>query len=84
MPLIACPECSKPVSDQAILCPNCGYPLHPNIKMFALKTVKSITEVSKNLFSCLFSMILLIISIGILTFFSILAFKYFAVKYSLF
>jgi hypothetical protein len=26
MPLIVCPECHKQVSDQAVSCPNCGYP----------------------------------------------------------
>jgi hypothetical protein len=25
MPLIQCPECGKPVSDQAVSCPACGY-----------------------------------------------------------
>jgi hypothetical protein len=27
MPLIACPECQKPVSTEAHSCPNCGYPV---------------------------------------------------------
>jgi hypothetical protein len=27
MALVACPECDKPVSDQAPLCPYCGYPV---------------------------------------------------------
>ena len=27
MALIPCPECSHEVSDQAVACPNCGYPL---------------------------------------------------------
>lgn len=27
MPLIKCPECGKEVSDQALSCPHCGYPL---------------------------------------------------------
>lgn len=26
MALIACPECSKQISDKAYACPNCGYP----------------------------------------------------------
>lgn len=26
--LITCPECGKEISDQAVSCPNCGYPLH--------------------------------------------------------
>ena len=27
MALISCPECSHEVSDQAVACPHCGYPL---------------------------------------------------------
>src|SRR4051812_30642779 len=27
MPLIACPECTTPVSDQAEVCPKCGHPV---------------------------------------------------------
>ena len=27
MALIACPECEKTISDKAIACPNCGYPV---------------------------------------------------------
>ena len=29
--LISCPECNKQISDKAISCPNCGYPLKENI-----------------------------------------------------
>lgn len=29
MSLITCPECNHNVSDKAIACPNCGYPLAP-------------------------------------------------------
>ena len=29
MPLIACPECGRPVSNQAPQCPSCGFPLQP-------------------------------------------------------
>ncbi len=28
MALINCPECSKQISDKAVSCPNCGYPLN--------------------------------------------------------
>lgn len=28
MALISCPECNKEISDKAISCPNCGYPLN--------------------------------------------------------
>lgn len=30
--LLQCPECELQVSDKAIVCPHCGYPLQPNIK----------------------------------------------------
>lgn len=30
--LINCPECKLQVSDKALSCPHCGYPLQPNIK----------------------------------------------------
>lgn len=30
MALIICPECEKEVSDQASVCPNCGYPIKNN------------------------------------------------------
>lgn len=30
--LIKCPECDLQVSDKAVSCPHCGYPLQPNIK----------------------------------------------------
>lgn len=30
MALIICPECEKEVSDQASVCPNCGYPINNN------------------------------------------------------
>jgi ribosomal protein L7/L12 len=29
MALIKCPECSNEISDKAIACPKCGYPLPP-------------------------------------------------------
>ena len=28
MALLQCPECSNEVSDKAVACPRCGYPLH--------------------------------------------------------
>lgn len=30
--LIKCPECELQVSDKAVFCPHCGFPLQPNIK----------------------------------------------------
>lgn len=32
MPLIECPECGKKISDKAINCPNCGYPINVSNK----------------------------------------------------
>ncbi len=31
MSMINCPECKKEISDKALVCPNCGYPLSNNI-----------------------------------------------------
>ncbi|MEE1315341.1 MAG: zinc ribbon domain-containing protein [Faecalimonas sp.] len=31
MSMINCPECNKEISDKALVCPNCGYPLSNNI-----------------------------------------------------
>lgn len=31
MALMKCPECGKEVSDRALSCPSCGYPLHENV-----------------------------------------------------
>lgn len=33
MALIRCPECGKEVSDRALSCPSCGYPLHEDTPM---------------------------------------------------
>ena len=30
--LIKCPECELQVSDKALICPHCGYPMQPNAK----------------------------------------------------
>jgi DNA-directed RNA polymerase subunit RPC12/RpoP len=32
MPLIPCPECSKQISDKAISCPQCGFPINSKIE----------------------------------------------------
>lgn len=37
MALISCPECNNQVSDKAISCPNCGYPISP-IKQISKKS----------------------------------------------
>lgn len=31
MPLIDCPECGEKISEKALTCPNCGYPINPNL-----------------------------------------------------
>ncbi|MEA4921421.1 MAG: DUF1232 domain-containing protein [Clostridiaceae bacterium] len=45
MALIGCPECGKEVSDQAISCPACGYPIEKYVKEQAklLKKAKRLT-----------------------------------------
>lgn len=32
MALMKCPECHKEISDQAVSCPNCGYPIREKLK----------------------------------------------------
>jgi hypothetical protein len=44
MPLIQCPECNHSVSDKAVACPNCGFPLEPESE-----TVKFDQKSSTNL-----------------------------------
>lgn len=46
MSLINCPECSKEVSDKAEQCPNCGYPLHKNIKEIKQKAFDEYSKIS--------------------------------------
>ena len=31
MAMITCPECGKSISDRALKCPACGYPISKNI-----------------------------------------------------
>ena len=31
MALVDCPECKEKISDKAATCPNCGYPIQPNM-----------------------------------------------------
>lgn len=81
MALITCPECSKIVSDQAFICPHCGNPINPQIKNIVLKTVKTITEIAKNIFSFIISLIFLIISVGTLTYLTIKAIDFFSRNY---
>ncbi|MFR5707831.1 zinc ribbon domain-containing protein [Faecalitalea cylindroides] len=40
MALINCPECSKEISDRAITCPNCGYPISEHLKQEELKKIQ--------------------------------------------
>lgn len=39
MALIKCPECEKEISDKAVSCPNCGYPMKPQKDKIVQKTV---------------------------------------------
>lgn len=38
--LIKCPECHLQVSDKALACPHCGYPMKPEIKKTKIKKTK--------------------------------------------
>lgn len=38
--LTKCPECDLPISDKALSCPHCGYPLQPNINKPRAKSSK--------------------------------------------
>ena len=44
MALIKCPECELQVSDKAITCPHCGYPLSIGCQSRQEKTQKSKQE----------------------------------------
>ena len=50
MALIECPECNKEVSDRAISCPHCGFPIADIQKTESQHTVKvnnKIYDISK-------------------------------------
>jgi RNA polymerase subunit RPABC4/transcription elongation factor Spt4 len=81
MALSPCPECSKIISDQAFFCPNCGYPLHPQVKNVLVKTVRGITDIAKNIFSFFISAIFLLLSVGVLMYVSIRAFDFLSRNY---
>lgn len=81
MALITCPECTKIISDQAFICPHCGYPLNPQMKNLLLKVVRTVTQIARNIFSFTISLVVLIISIGVLTYFTIKVFDYFSQTY---
>lgn len=40
--LITCPECSHQISDQAISCPHCGYPLARRTAQFNIHNVRTV------------------------------------------
>jgi len=46
--MLYCPECGEEVSDGAVICPNCGYPLKPSISLPTKKPEKSISSVGCN------------------------------------
>jgi len=46
MPLINCPECNKQISDFAVNCPNCGYPLQK--QNFEKKSTPQNGNISQN------------------------------------
>ncbi|MEG0252027.1 MAG: zinc-ribbon domain-containing protein, partial [Christensenellaceae bacterium] len=39
MALIKCPECNKDISEEAILCPQCGYPIADKIDEINAKKI---------------------------------------------
>ena len=41
MALIKCPECTKEVSDKAVACPNCAYPISGSQPIPAVQTIES-------------------------------------------
>lgn len=41
MALVDCPECAKPISSEAYVCPNCGYPTAKQRKA-AIKPVRTL------------------------------------------
>ena len=42
MALLTCPECSHQISDQAISCPHCGYPLARRTAQFNIHNVRTV------------------------------------------
>ena len=40
--LLKCPECELQVSDKAMVCPHCGYPMNPDTKPRKPKFKKTI------------------------------------------
>ena len=52
MALINCPECGKQVSNQAIACPNCGYPIQTTVKpigaILSVERYQELLEIEEN------------------------------------
>ena len=48
MALVKCPECGRDVSDSAITCPNCGYPLKQDQTEKGATLEQTVTNESKN------------------------------------
>ena len=42
MSLISCPECNKEISDKALACPSCGYPVRGNFYGFEYRSKKEL------------------------------------------
>jgi hypothetical protein len=42
MSLISCPECDKEISDKALACPNCGYPVRESFYGFEYRSKKEL------------------------------------------
>jgi len=69
MPLIACPDCGKQISDQAPACPHCGYPISQKQHAIAKSPPETATKPQSQALAlgCLF--ILLLAGVGIFALF---------------
>lgn len=67
MALVACPECGKNVSHEAIACTNCGVPIAGRVKLRPIpppKTWKEIQTIILRMFLVFFGLIVLMFVIG--------------------
>jgi uncharacterized membrane protein YdbT with pleckstrin-like domain len=48
MPLIECPDCSKPVSTEARACPGCGYPVAEKLQAGGAATAEEVPGPGRN------------------------------------
>lgn len=65
MALIKCTECGKEISDQANICPNCGYTVNNNVKTIKIKSNQLKTGSMISIISCSIIVILIAYIIAI-------------------